>query len=128
MHELVHVLWPNGNRLLAEGLAVHLQAEIGGNPAFPNFGRPLHQLVCERLCELIPASPPTSLDAVRIADLDAIATPAPLGLTIGDHVYGEGARGQSIIYAGWRLYPNEEHPAWKDKAVHSCGCGCGCST
>jgi hypothetical protein len=28
---------------------------------------------------------------------------------------------------GWRLYPNEEHPAWKGKDVHSCGCGCGCS-
>src|SRR5262249_53879857 len=30
-HELVHVYFPNGNRLLAEGLAVFLQAEIGGN-------------------------------------------------------------------------------------------------
>ena len=28
---------------------------------------------------------------------------------------------------GWRLYPNEQHPAWKSKDVHSCGCGCGCS-
>jgi hypothetical protein len=27
---------------------------------------------------------------------------------------------------GWRLYPNQEHPAWKDSAEHSCGCGCGC--
>jgi hypothetical protein len=27
---------------------------------------------------------------------------------------------------GWRLYPNESHPAWKSKDVHSCGCGCGC--
>ena len=42
-HELVHVFFPNGNRLLAEGLAVYLQAKIGGNPAFPNFGRPLHK-------------------------------------------------------------------------------------
>jgi hypothetical protein len=28
---------------------------------------------------------------------------------------------------GWRLYPNEQHPAWKSNDVHSCGCGCGCS-
>src|SRR5882672_8232200 len=28
---------------------------------------------------------------------------------------------------GWRLYPNENHPAWKNQDVHSCGCGCGCS-
>ena len=27
---------------------------------------------------------------------------------------------------GWRLYPNESHPSWKSKDVHSCGCGCGC--
>jgi hypothetical protein len=27
---------------------------------------------------------------------------------------------------GWRLYPNESHPSWKAKDVHSCGCGCGC--
>lgn len=29
---------------------------------------------------------------------------------------------------GWRLYPNEKHPSWKSKEVHSCGCGCGCSS
>jgi hypothetical protein len=29
---------------------------------------------------------------------------------------------------GWRLYPNENHPSWKNKDVHSCGCGCGCSS
>ena len=28
---------------------------------------------------------------------------------------------------GWRLYPNNSHPRWKDTAEHSCGCGCGCS-
>ena len=53
-HELVHVFFPNGNRLLAEGLAVYLQAEIGSNPAFPNFGRPLHELVRERLRDMVP--------------------------------------------------------------------------
>ena len=42
-HELAHVLFPNGNRFLAEGLAVYLQAAIGGKPEFPNFGRSLHQ-------------------------------------------------------------------------------------
>jgi len=28
---------------------------------------------------------------------------------------------------GWRLYPNQDHPRWNNKDVHSCGCGCGCS-
>src|SRR6478609_9504760 len=27
---------------------------------------------------------------------------------------------------GWRLYPNKNHPRWKDSEVHACGCGCGC--
>jgi hypothetical protein len=45
MHELVHVFYPNGNRFLAEGLAVHLRGSIGGNPAFPNFGEPLHGVI-----------------------------------------------------------------------------------
>lgn len=27
---------------------------------------------------------------------------------------------------GWRLYPNENHPSWKNREVHACGCGCGC--
>ncbi len=37
--------------LLAEGLAVYLQAEIGRNPAFPNFGWPLHALARELMPE-----------------------------------------------------------------------------
>ncbi len=28
---------------------------------------------------------------------------------------------------GWRLYPNKDHPRWKNKDDHACGCGCGCS-
>ncbi len=27
---------------------------------------------------------------------------------------------------GWRLYPNKEHPRWKEINEHACGCGCGC--
>jgi len=91
-HELVHVLFPNGNRLLAEGLAVHLQAELGGNPAFPNFGRPLHQLARERLHAM------AGLGHRCLADLDSIATPAPLTLKVGDDFYGEEPRGQTHIY------------------------------
>ena len=100
-HELVHVFFPSGNRFLAEGLAVYLQAEIGGNPAFPNFGRPLHELARELLHEMIPAfSPghPDSLAQLHLADLDAIATPGPLELKVGGDLYGEEPRGQARIY------------------------------
>lgn len=101
-HELVHVFLPNGNRFLAEGLAVYLQSEIGGNPAFPNFGRPLHELARERLQDMVPGfSPgdPRGLEPVRLAELDRIATPSPLTLTVGTDVNGEEPRGQARIYA-----------------------------
>jgi hypothetical protein len=101
VHELVHVFFPNGNRLLAEGLAVYLQAAIGGNPAFPNFGRSLHGLVRENLSEMVPAfvpGEPNSLCALRLAELDLIATPSPLVLRVGNDAYGEEPRGQARIY------------------------------
>jgi hypothetical protein len=42
LHEITHSYAPNANRFLQEGLAVYLQEKLGGNPAFPNFGRKLH--------------------------------------------------------------------------------------
>jgi hypothetical protein len=101
MHELVHLVFPNANRFLAEGLAIYVQAEIGGNPAFPNFGRALHVVAREVLQKPVPefaAGQPARLDAVRLAQLDAIATPEPLTLRIGALVLGEDPCGQARIY------------------------------
>jgi hypothetical protein len=101
-HELVHVLFPNGNRFLAEGLAVHLQAAIGGNPAFPNFGKPLHDRARELLQEMMPGfldGDPKSLEQLRLCELDEIATPNPLTLRVGQEFYGEEPRGQARIYS-----------------------------
>lgn len=101
LHELVHAFFPSGNRFLAEGLAVHLQASIGNNPAFPNFGRPLHRTVLERVLEMTrPASSggPPGLGQIRLVELDSIATPSPLTLRVGDEVYGEDRRGQAFVY------------------------------
>ena len=101
MHELVHVFFPNGNRFLAEGFAVHLQDFIGGNPAFPNFGRPLHGNVCERLLEMTPrnsSEDPPGLGQIRLAELDLIPTPNPLTLRAGAELYGEDQRGQAFLY------------------------------
>jgi len=100
-HELAHVFFPNGNRLLAEGLAVYLQAAIGGNPAFPNFGRPLHDQVRSQLCSMAPEishGDSTSLDSIRFFELDAIATPRPLTLRVGNEFYGEDPHGQMHLY------------------------------
>jgi hypothetical protein len=89
-HELLHVFFPNGNRLLAEGLAVHLQASLGGNPAFPNFGRPLHEKAIEALRRMVPEFPsgdPDSLDKIHLGALDRIATPSGLRLRVGQQLY-----------------------------------------
>ena len=101
-HELVHVFSPNGNRLLAEGLALYLQAEIGGNPAFPNFGQPLHALVQSLWKDGVSesqAGDATRLGHLQLSDLDLIATPCPLTLTVMEEFYGEDARGQKHLYA-----------------------------
>jgi hypothetical protein len=92
MHELVHVYFPNGNRLLAEGLAVYLQARIGGNSAFPNFDIPLHEAVRECLPEMMPElswEDARGLEPIHLAELDAIATPDALSLSVGQDRYGE---------------------------------------
>jgi hypothetical protein len=68
LHEIVHIYAPNGNRFLAEGLAVHLHARLAGNPAFPNFAEDLTR------------SAARSLWAVRsLAALNSVRTPQPLG-------------------------------------------------
>jgi hypothetical protein len=100
-HELVHVYFPNGNRLLAEGLAIYLQDKIGGNPTFPNFGRPLHQVARELLRVMVPefaSGQPESLEKIRLADLDKIATPSPLRLRIGRDLYENTPVGQAHLY------------------------------
>ncbi len=100
-HELVHVFFPNGNRFLAEGLAVYLQAEIGGNPAFPNFGRPLHAQARELMHRMAPAAArggAMNFDCINLSALDDVATPNPLVLAVGQDFYGEDARGQAHVY------------------------------
>lgn len=67
LHEIVHVYAPNTNRFLAEGLAVHLQHKLGGNPAFPNFGKNLQLLARNRLSAISSLEP-----------LDNVRTPRPL--------------------------------------------------
>lgn len=73
LHEIVHVYAPHDNRFLAEGLAVYLQAKLGGNPALPNEGEPLAKLARRHL----PSSE-------VMAKLDEVRTPVPLGRVMDD--------------------------------------------
>jgi hypothetical protein len=101
-HELVHVAYPNANRLLAEGLAIHLQAVIGGNPAFPNFGRPLHEQALGLMWKMRPREgsghDAQRFDWIELSQLERIATPNPLELRVGADFYGEEPRGQGHLY------------------------------
>jgi hypothetical protein len=65
VHEVVHVFAPNANRFLAEGLAVHAHDQLGGPPAFPNFGGSLHAAAARA-------------QQADIVALDRVATPAML--------------------------------------------------
>lgn len=101
VHELTHVFFPNGNRLLAEGLAIYLQALLGRNPTFPNFSQPLHQAAHDRLRDVLPAyaaGDVAALDAFHLASLDVIPTPNPLTLEIGGRFCGEDKDGQGTLY------------------------------
>jgi hypothetical protein len=93
-HELVHVFFPNGNRMLAEGLAVYLHQVVAPNPAFPNFQKDLHQLVAE-LLNNDPFNDPSDLKAINIGNLDKIATPDDMTFRIGQ----ENCDDASITYA-----------------------------
>jgi hypothetical protein len=73
LHEVVHIYAPNGNRFLAEGLAVYLHQKLAGNRAFPNFGRPLDAQARERLRDI------ESLDK-----LNSVRTPTRLGAEVGE--------------------------------------------
>lgn len=66
VHEMIHVLAPNANRFLAEGLAVYGHAKLVGPEAYPNFGEDLHE-AARQLAE-----------RADFAALDRIATPRML--------------------------------------------------
>ncbi|NKB21808.1 MAG: hypothetical protein GKS01_15050 [Alphaproteobacteria bacterium] len=67
-HELTHVLAPNGNRFLAEGLAVYAQEHLKGLSAYPNDGEDIHTLAKE------------FSEQANLSDLDEQATPSSLSV------------------------------------------------
>jgi len=81
LHELVHVYFPNGNRMLAEGLAVHLQQEIGYNAVFPNFGEDLHDFIRGKLESELRRT----LDDIHLETLEKISTPSMLMFRLQRH-------------------------------------------
>jgi hypothetical protein len=86
-HELVHVLFPNGNRMLAEGLAVYLQQKLFPRlPVFPNYLEPLEKVVLAFLSTL-PGSPADGLWNMDLDGLESISTPDDLYMRIGSRPF-----------------------------------------
>jgi hypothetical protein len=83
-HELVHVLYPNGNRMLAEGLAVYLQDRLFPNvPVYPNFGDRLEAVVADFLLGKYKSSAHLALWSIDLEGLERISTPDKFRLRIG---------------------------------------------
>jgi hypothetical protein len=90
-HELTHYFFPNGNRMLAEGLAVYVQEKFDVN-VYPNFGLPIHQTLS---CALSSAE----LATISLARLDKIMTPAAPALPELD-ADGDDHMKEAYIVAG----------------------------
>jgi hypothetical protein len=83
-HELVHVLFPNGNRMLAEGLAVYLQQKLFPKlQVFPNYSQPLKESIRNFLGQTFPDSPSGALWNMDMDGLQSISTPDDLFMRIG---------------------------------------------
>jgi hypothetical protein len=74
LHQIVHVYAPNANRFLAEGLAVYLQAKLGGDPGYPNFGEDLGPLAARAIKQVGSLEP-----------LDTVRTGQPFGIDPSDN-------------------------------------------
>jgi hypothetical protein len=85
-HELTHVLFPNGNRMLAEGVAINVQNEVSTVPVYPNFGEPLEDLVAAFFSTY--EDPIDRLWDMNLDAFEQISTPDELGLRLGDQMIG----------------------------------------
>jgi len=86
LHELAHIYFPNANRMLAEGLAVYLQQEIGENVSYPDFGEDLHLFIRREL----KAGLGCDVQHISIRSLDQITTPTSLMLRVGRRTIRDG--------------------------------------
>ena len=97
-HELVHVLFPNGNRMLAEGLAVYLQHKLFPRlQVYPNYSEPLEKVVQNFLSATFQAGASDALWNMDLDGLESISTPDDLFMRIGTRPFigGDPAKADS---------------------------------
>jgi hypothetical protein len=94
-HELVHVLFPNGNRMLAEGLATYLQYKLLPKVAVsPNYGDALELVVEDFLTTTFKDDPAGALWAIDMEGLEGISTPDYLFVRVGTRPFIGGHPGR----------------------------------
>jgi hypothetical protein len=92
-HEIVHVLFPSGGRMLAEGLAVYLQYSLFPDlSVYPNFGTPIDDTVILFLAAQSADTVYSATDLLWKMNLDAlerVSTPDELGLNFAEISIGQ---------------------------------------
>jgi hypothetical protein len=101
VHEIIHVYAPNQNRFLAEGLATYGHGLLGGNSAYPNFGKD------------IDAMARAALPKFDVLTLEKVSTPTPLGNSEDDEV------GAYVIGASLVKFLIEEHGLEKFRELYA---------
>jgi hypothetical protein len=107
LHEMVHIYAPNDNRFLAEGLAVYLQCQFGGNPVIYTLENDLNDLARDRISQI------SSLQF-----FNSVRTPAPLGK---DRKDVEGRRTAYIIGGSFVGFLIEKYGLDQFKRVYESG-------
>jgi hypothetical protein len=123
LHEVTHIFAPNANRFVAEGLAVYAHEHLGGQPAYPNFGRDLYKAVKPYAAEadlplldsiivpkgLMTPDRPKQLKAYLVA-----------GAFVRFLIETEGLAKFRVLYAKTPMIPGRRIPSYSDrwKAVY----------
>ena len=101
LHEVVHLIAPNGNRFLAEGMAVYAHEHLDGQRAYPNNGRDLHRAAREY------AEPD------KVVALSNFATPSRLRMASLDQ------RESYLVAGSFVRYLVETHGIEKFRALYA---------
>src|SRR5262249_24244559 len=100
-HEIIHVYFPNANRMLAEGIAINVQDETMRNRAYPKFGIPVHEsLFCYPKKDNSFPSIQSLLPTIHLPDLDSIGTPKALTVDLTDEFFDEDRMNLAYLVSG----------------------------
>lgn len=108
VHEIVHVVAPNANRFVAEGLATWAHQALGGEDAYPNYGSNLHALARPLadadMAALERTATPTRLNLANLDDRSAYLVAASF---VGFLIETYGMEKFRLLYAATPLHTGQ---------------------